>query len=93
MEASAFPVDNSKQVDEACIKESSLKRYCNGLIGVPITFLDKFNPEQFIIIGRADANIKDDMPQCYIKGFQDKGGAPLVKGCFLYKRILIKKEV
>lgn len=59
-------------------------------MGVPITFLDKFNPEQFVIIGRADANIKDDMPQCYIKGFQDKGGAPLVKGSFVYKRTLIK---
>lgn len=25
-------------------------RYCNGIIGVPITFLDKWNPEQFRII-------------------------------------------
>ena len=26
-------------------------RYCNGIIGVPITFLDKYNPEEFRIIG------------------------------------------
>lgn len=24
--------------------------YCNGMIGVPITFLDKYNPSQFEII-------------------------------------------
>ena len=27
------------------------ERYCNGIAGVPITFLDKYNPEQFEIIG------------------------------------------
>ena len=26
-------------------------RYCNGIMGVPITFLDKYSPEQFEIIG------------------------------------------
>ena len=26
-------------------------RYCNGVFGVPITFLDKYSPEQFEIIG------------------------------------------
>lgn len=29
---------------------SLLSEYCNGVIGVPITFLDKYNPEQFEII-------------------------------------------
>ena len=24
---------------------------CNGIIGVPITFLDKYNPDQFEIVG------------------------------------------
>lgn len=28
----------------------------NGIIGVPITFLDKYNPEQFEILGVADRN-------------------------------------
>lgn len=27
---------------------------CSGIIGVPITFLDKYNPDQFEIIGCAD---------------------------------------
>ena len=29
----------------------SSDRYCNGVFGVPITYLDKYNPEQFEIIG------------------------------------------
>lgn len=34
--------------------ESLLKERCSGIMGVPITFLDKYNPEQFEIIGCAD---------------------------------------
>ena len=34
--------------------ESSSSVRCSGIIGVPITFLDKFNPEQFEIIGCAE---------------------------------------
>lgn len=32
-------------------EELSSERYCNGIFGVPITYLDKYNPEQFEIIG------------------------------------------
>ena len=68
-------------------------RYCNGIMGVPVTFLDKMNPNQFKIIGRADGNIKYDTPECYIPGFADKGGAPMINAKFLYKRILIQKKL
>ena len=61
----------------------------DGVMGVPITFMDKYNPEQFEIVGRADANIANEVHPCYIEGFKDKGGAPLVNGSFVYKRILI----
>ena len=64
----------------------------DGIMGVPITFMDKYNPEQFEILGRADANIKDDAPDCYINGYSDKGGAPLIHGKFIYKRILIRRR-
>ena len=63
-----------------------------GVMGVPITFLDKYNPEQFEILGRADANIAMENNPYHIQGFKDKGGAPLVNGKFVYKRILIKKK-
>ena len=64
----------------------------DGIMGVPITFLDKYNPEQFEIVGRADANIANEVHPCYIAGLKDKGGAPLINGKFVYKRILIKKR-
>lgn len=30
-----------------------LRERCNGIMGVPITFLDKYNPDQFEIVGLA----------------------------------------
>ena len=47
-------------------------------MGVPITFLDKYNPEQFEIVGTSTA----DMPK----------GAPYVKGKRIYERILIRRR-
>ena len=64
----------------------------DGVMGVPVSFLDKYNPEQFEIVGRADANIANENNQYHISGFADKGGAPLIAGAFVYKRILIKHK-
>ena len=61
-----------------------------GVMGVPISFLDKYCPEQFEILGRADANIGNESNIYHFLGFKDKGGAPLIKGHFIYKRILIR---
>ena len=61
--------------------------------GVPITCWDKDNPEHRELGGRADANIANELHPCYISGFKDKGGAPLVNGQFVYKHILIHKKV
>lgn len=63
-----------------------------GVMGVPITFLDKYNPDQFEILGRADANIAKENNQYHIPGFKDKGGTPMVKGECVYKRILIRRK-
>lgn len=63
-----------------------------GTMGVPITFMDKYNPEQFEIVGRADANIANEGNQYHISGYADKGGAPMISGIFIYKRILIKNK-
>ena len=64
----------------------------DGVMGVPISFLDKYCPEQFEIMSRADANIANEKNTCYIPGFKDKGGAPLINNSFVYKRILIRKK-
>lgn len=62
----------------------------DGVMGVPISFLDKYNPDQFEIVGRADANIAKEGHELHISGFKDKGGAPMIGGSFVYKRVLIK---
>ena len=62
-----------------------------GVMGVPVTFLDKYNPKQFEIVGRADANIANEGNRFHIEGFNDKGGAPIINGKFVYKRILIRR--
>lgn len=50
----------------------------SGIMGVPITFLDKYNPEQFEILGTSTM----DMPK----------GAPYVAGKRIYERILIRRR-
>lgn len=54
----------------------------DGAIGVSITFLDKFNPEQFEIIGAMTTTKVDE----YNYGY------PYVNGMKIYARILIKKK-
>ena len=47
------------------MQELSSDERCNGIMGVPITFLDKYNPEQFEILGLANsARYIGDFP-CY----------------------------
>jgi len=68
-----------------------------GIMGVPITYMDKYCPDQFDIVGAADGwincnrDILDD-PSIYIQGFKDKGGNPMVGGKIIYKRILIRRK-
>lgn len=59
-----------------------------GVIGVPITFLDKYNPEQFELLGIMNTGEIN-------KGIRHKGtphGRPLVNGVEKYLRILIKNK-
>ena len=56
---------------------------CNGIMGVPITFLDKYNPDQFTIIG-LDRYIPDN-PRF--------GHRFTIDGREMYARILIKRKM
>lgn len=61
----------------------------DGLMGVPITFLDKYNPEQFDIIGASDNGVVDEkykLPHFKVHN------EPYVNGKKLYKRLFIKKK-
>lgn len=73
-----------------CSKVADIPVDYNGVMGVPITFLNKYNPEQFEIIGMAEDNGR---------GFSGSaaewdGINPrcIVDGKIMYKRIFIKKR-
>lgn len=59
-----------------------------GVMGVPITFMDKYNPEQFTVIGLIAGNIKG------LAGIPTKTGkdGPYINGRLKYGRILIKRK-
>jgi len=69
----------------------------DGVMGVPITFLDKYNPEQFEIYGLlADKReISDALIQgrpTYLDEQHKKYVGAIVKGRATYARIIIKKK-
>lgn len=69
-----------------------------GIMGVPITFLDKYNPEQFEIIWQASGNTRASAPKEILKqvGYkchpEDRGGCGVVNGKRQYSRILIRNK-
>ena len=62
----------------------------DGVMGVPITFLDKFNPDQFEIIWTTDRG-GDGMLES-LKKPHTRYDAPVIKDKGIYKRILIRKR-
>ncbi len=64
------------------------------MMGVPISFLDKYNPDQFEIIGTTDRKGEGRLDA--IKKEHAEHRYPFVKGKAIYKRLIIKhrpKEV
>lgn len=63
----------------------------DGIMGVPITFLDKYSPEQFEIVGMAEDNGRGYSGGVIINS---KGNphATLPSGKHMYKRIFIKHK-
>lgn len=59
-----------------------------GAMGVPITFMEKYNPKQFEIIWTTDRG-GDGMLEDY-KKVHTRFDAPVLNGVGLYKRIIIK---
>lgn len=54
----------------------------DGIIGVPITFLYRYNPSQFEIVGCANHGTDNKYDLC----------KPTIKGKLIYKRLLIKRK-
>ncbi|MDR2426901.1 MAG: adenine-specific methyltransferase EcoRI family protein [Endomicrobium sp.] len=54
----------------------------NGIMGVPITFLDKYNPEQFEVLGLDDHRIQ----------YPKLAGCNSINGKQIYRRIIIRNK-
>lgn len=67
----------------------------DGIIGVPVTFMDKYNPDQFEIIWQASGNTRACAPPDilarlgYRKNVEDRGGCGVINGKRIYSRIFI----
>ena len=62
-----------------------------GVMGVPITFIDKYNPEQFEILGlSASAGYSEDIVGIPFLGTKD--ARPLIDGRNTYARVFIKNK-
>ena len=84
----------------------SIPRDYQGVMGVPITFLDKYSPDQFEIVGTLDSSDPDnpyrtrwysaqDQKDAYVRRFGKEGSFPLnmsgvINDVKVYKRILIR---
>ena len=60
-------------------------------MGVPITFIDKFNPEQFEIIGATESEGKGF--SCGLWSAESGIPQPVVGGVRRYKRLFIRRKV
>lgn len=64
--------------------------FCNGLMGVPITFLDKYSPAQFEIVG-ADFDLAE--PIILNGKVKPNPQRMYVSGKRLYSRFLIRRKM
>ena len=68
----------------------------DGIMGVPISFLDKYSPDQFEIIWQASGNTRASTPEAVLEqmGYSqhpdDRGGCAILGGRRTYDRIFIK---
>ncbi len=61
------------------------------IMGVPITFLDKYNPEQFEIVGATENDATQAVVELRLSGYP-KYDRPYIKGVRKYARILIRNK-
>ena len=63
----------------------------DGVMGVPITFMDKYNPDQFEIIGATESEGKGFSNGLWFE--ESKVSQPLVNNQRKYKRLFIRRRV
>ena len=79
--------DNYKAIEVP--KTNGIPSDYTGVMGVPISFLDKFNPEQFEILGTSDCGYIDD--EFKIPHYKNHH-KPFLNGNGVYKRIFIRRK-
>lgn len=68
------------------------------IMGVPLTFLDKYCPEQFDIIWEGSGNTRASAPKevldelGYVQSKEDRGGCCLLNGKRCYDRVFIRNK-
>ncbi len=84
-----FPTyDNYDAIEVSKTKEIPMDY--KGVMGVPITFMDKYNPDQFEIIGATESEGKGFSNGLWNE--ESKVAQALVNGERVYKRIFIKNK-
>ena len=69
-----------------------------GVMGVPISFLDKYSPEQFEIIWQASGNTRASAPKDVLRVLkyhshpEDRGGCGIINGRRAFSRVLIRHK-
>ncbi|MBQ9773859.1 MAG: adenine-specific methyltransferase EcoRI family protein [Clostridia bacterium] len=71
-------------------KVSEIPMDYDGVMGVPITFIDKYNPEQFEILGCTESEGKGFSNGLWKE--ESKVAQPLINRQRVYKRIFIRKK-
>ncbi len=86
-----FPdYDNYNAIEVARYKD--IPSDYDGVMGVPVTFLNYYNPEQFEIVG-SDYEVKQGLlPQLVKRNWRGKVDRGYVRGKRLFGRILIRKR-
>jgi hypothetical protein len=86
-----FPeYDNYKAIEVSRFKE--IPRDYDGVMGVPLTFLERYNPEQFEIVG-SDYEVKDGLlPELVKANWTGKIDRGYLKRKRLYARLLVRKR-
>ena len=76
--------------EKESISVCSSSERCNGVMGVPITFLDKYNPDQFEILDARDFGKSDRQRKKSTLLVKDGDGT--INGKATYARVLIKRR-
>ncbi len=92
------PIDYPKYDNYDAInvdKTSEIPMDYMGFMGVPITFMDKYNPDQFEILGICAGNSRQNkfygiVP--YKPHVEDRGGCAVLNNKRVYSRILIRRR-